>query len=159
MNERFEGFRQAIEAHELQVPDSWIFDNSVKPLEEALARVFRQRRRPTALVAETDHQALIALDVAERMGLRIPEDLAVVGFSDCLANVKFLRTPLTSMRTDLAKMGQLAMQQFMREVEHLSNKHELIPVESELIVRASTGPAPSQRQPQNAKTKGTVKSL
>ncbi len=138
LNARLAGFRQATEAHGLQVPDRWIFDSPVDTFRADLTRMIKQADRPTALAAETDYAALVALSVAEGLGLRVPEDLAVVGFSDCLANMAFMRVPLTSMRTDLVKMGQLAMRQFVREVEHLSNKHKLIPVESQLVVRAST---------------------
>ena len=69
----------------------------------------------------------------------MPADLAVVGFSDCLANEDVYRVPLTSVRVDLMAMGRLAMQHFLREVEHVSGRHELTRLPANLVVRASSG--------------------
>lgn len=98
--------------------------------------------RPTALVAINDYVALDAIEAAEALGLRVPEDLAVVGFSDHLQRVEHFRVPLTSVRMDTDRMGRLAMQTLLQEIEEgVSGRRTAVRVGAELVVRASSGTA------------------
>jgi LacI family transcriptional regulator len=103
------------------------------------------RDRPTALICSNDVLALDVMGTVVATGLRIPDDVAVTGFSDCLPNVEWYRVPLTTVRTDLEAMGRQAMQTLLREVaQGVSKRHEVTQVSAELIVRASSGTAPRQ---------------
>lgn len=135
LQDRYDGFLKAMTEHGLKVPDAYTVWDSVAVASEIL----RRPDRPTAVVAVTDYYALNVIRAAESLGLRVPADLAVVGFSDCLANEDVYRVPLTSVRVDLMAMGRLAMQQFLREVEHVSGRHELTRLPTSLVVRTSSG--------------------
>jgi LacI family transcriptional regulator len=98
-------------------------------------------RRPTALFASSDQMALGAYKAVRERGLRIPEDVSVVGFDD-LPDVRWSVPPLTTVRQPLSAMGALAARTLLRlaageKIESL--RYEL---GTELVVRESSGPAP-----------------
>ncbi len=98
---------------------------------------------PTALFAASDQMALGAIEALRRRGLRVPEDISVVGFDD-LPEVHWCAPPLTTVRQPLADMGKLAvrtLQQLSRAEELDSRRMELA---TELVVRASTAAPPKR---------------
>jgi LacI family transcriptional regulator len=98
--------------------------------------------RPTALVAFNDKMAVGSLQAAAERGLRVPDDLSVAGFDDIDVS-RATRPMLTTVRQPLAEMGRMAVTLLMR----LLDRHTLdalhISLGTELIVRGSTGPRPS----------------
>jgi LacI family transcriptional regulator len=104
--------------------------------------------RPTAIFSCNDQQALGVYEAARQRGLRIPQDLSVVGFDD-LPVARWVSPPLTTVRQPLAEMGRAAAQMLGELIENrpLPSRRvelatELITREStELITRESTGPA------------------
>jgi DNA-binding LacI/PurR family transcriptional regulator len=99
--------------------------------------------RPTALLCVSDAFALDALRAAADLGLRVPEDLAVVGYDDSrLAATS--RPPLTTIRQDVQAKGRLAVAALVRAIEDPgSAPPERVLLSAELVVRGSTGPPPS----------------
>ncbi len=79
-------------------------------------------------------------------GRRIPEDISVVGF-DGLALAEFSHPPLTTVRQDFEQIGQelvdLVLTQ-MRAQGAAVARHDRVAVPTELVIRASTGPAPAR---------------
>ncbi|HEX6525882.1 MAG TPA: LacI family DNA-binding transcriptional regulator [Streptosporangiaceae bacterium] len=100
--------------------------------------------RPTAIFAGNDQQALGVYEAARKRGLRIPEDLSVVGFDD-LALARWLPPPLTTVRQALTEIGRLAAQMLGQLIEGGSLTSTRVELSTELIVRESTGPAPLAR--------------
>jgi LacI family transcriptional regulator len=95
----------------------------------------------TAIFAGSDQQALGVYEAARRRGLRIPQDLAVVGFDD-LPAAEWVSPPLTTVRQPLAEMGQVAAQMLGDLIEGVPLRTQRVELATELIVRESTGPAP-----------------
>ncbi|MFC9912549.1 LacI family DNA-binding transcriptional regulator [Streptomyces sp. NPDC059862] len=94
---------------------------------------------PTAIFAASDQMALGAIEALRRRGLRVPEDMSIVGFDD-LPEVRWCAPPLTTVRQPLSDMGKLAARMLLdlaRGVEPASPRVELA---TELVVRASTAP-------------------
>ncbi len=97
-------------------------------------------RRPRALFAADDllaFGAIAALDENESK-LRIPEDIAIIGFDDIPAAATF-RPPLTTVRQPLERMGQLATEHLCRLIAGETDELLQITVEAELVVRNSCG--------------------
>ncbi|GAB3581688.1 substrate-binding domain-containing protein [Amycolatopsis endophytica] len=96
-------------------------------------------REPTALLCMSDELALAAMAVARQRGLRVPEDLSIVGFDDT-PPAAWSDPPLTTVRQDLVRKGQLA-----GELALLLLAGQRAPkattLDVELVVRGSTGPA------------------
>ncbi len=97
----------------------------------------------TALFAFNDISAIGAIRALREAGLRVPDDVSVVGFDD-IPSAGFQNPALTTVRQPLRKMGEIAAETLLRRIASPGNaRHpKLITVEPELIVRASTCPAP-----------------
>jgi DNA-binding LacI/PurR family transcriptional regulator len=100
--------------------------------------------RPTAVLCFSDVIAVGVLDAAARLGLRVPDDVSVVGFDD--SSLAARTTPaLTTVRQDLDLKGRAAVAALFGAMDAAAEgrapraRHTTIP--TELVVRASTGPA------------------
>ena len=95
------------------------------------------RSRPTAIFAGSDQQALGLYEAARRGGLRVPQDLSIVGFDD-LPVARWVSPPLTTVRQPLAEMGRTAAQMLGDLIEGLPLRSSRVELSTELIVREST---------------------
>ncbi|MDT0165896.1 EAL domain-containing protein [Actinotalea sp. AC32] len=110
LRERFAAYREALALHGLPHGDDLCFSGDER--QEAAGRSAADRialaaDRPTAVVASNDHTALGLLEGLRGHGLRVPEDVAVVGFDDMEAGV-FARPSLSSMSLQFEDVGALA---------------------------------------------------
>lgn len=101
-------------------------------------------RRPTAILAFNDVIAMGAMRAVHMAGLHIPRDLSIVGVDD-IASASFTCPPLTTVSQPKAKMGSLAVKHLL-DMRRTESDRMIAPscslIESPLIVRESTGPAP-----------------
>jgi DNA-binding LacI/PurR family transcriptional regulator len=105
------------------------------------ARVLLAERRDfTAIVAGSDYMALGILRALTEQGLRVPEDVSLVGFDD-LDFCQYVTPSLTTVRLDRAAMGRGAVQRLITIIEGAEASPLIVP--TQLVVRKSTGPAPS----------------
>jgi LacI family transcriptional regulator len=94
----------------------------------------------TALLAYNDISAFGAMRAIKETGMRVPEDISVVGFDD-IREAAYHLPSLTTVRQPMRKMGAMAAEALIDRIEG-RNGHECgILVEPELVVRESTGPA------------------
>ncbi len=99
----------------------------------------------TALFAFNDISAIGAIRAFRDAGLRVPEDVSVVGFDDIQA-AAYLTPRLTTVRQPLLQMGEMAASQLLlRIANHRKKMRRRILLEPELVVRESTGPAAAMR--------------
>ena len=99
------------------------------------------RPRPGAIVCFNDKVAVGVLEAAAARGLRIPRDLSVTGFDDI--DVSRAATPrLTTVRQPLQEMGRTAVTMLMRQLDGHAHEALSMELETRLVVRESTGPAP-----------------
>jgi LacI family transcriptional regulator len=104
----------------------------------------------TALYAYNDISAIGAMLAFREAGLRVPDDVSVVGFDD-IPLAAFADPGLTTIRQPLQRMGELAAKTVIEEIEgDASHLNEII-TEPELVVRASTSPVSS-----NSRTSTTM---
>ena len=94
----------------------------------------------TALFAYNDISAIGSMWAIREAGLRIPEDISVVGFDD-IAGAAYANPGLTTVRQPLIKMGQIAAQTVVDLIEGRGEYVAEIAIEPEFVVRQSTGPA------------------
>lgn len=103
---RHRGFEQALREHDLPLREDWCLfvEHSEHHARQAALRLLRQPVRPTAIFAAIDTLAFGVLQAAEDLGLRVPDDLAVIGFDDIHA-ARFVR--LTTVRQGLRTSGEI----------------------------------------------------
>lgn len=142
--ERLAGYLDALAAAELQVREDLVdLGGSYYALDWARATMRRMLElptacRPTAVFATCDMLAAGALQEIHHHGLRVPDDLSVVGFDDTYAS--FLTPPLSTARQPMFEMGQaaarLAIEALQAVPEHRAPRSERL--STHLVVRAST---------------------
>ncbi|MGH9802190.1 MAG: LacI family DNA-binding transcriptional regulator, partial [Blastocatellia bacterium] len=96
----------------------------------------------TALFSFNDISAIGAIRALGEAGLKVPEDVSVIGFDDIHA-AAFHNPALTTIRQPLYQMGKLAAEHLLKRIANGSAEPfpEMVTVEPELIVRQSTAPA------------------
>jgi len=94
---------------------------------------------PTAIFAFNDNLAIGAIQAARARGLRVPEDLSIVGFDDS-EHATIAWPALTTVRQPLAEMGRTAVSLLTRLIERQRFETLHIELGTRLVVRGSTGP-------------------
>lgn len=111
----------------------------------ATQRLLASNARFTALFAFNDIAAIGAIRALREAGLRVPQDVSVVGFDD-VQSAAFQNPGLTTVRQPLRTMGTLAAEAMVRRIkEPVANPAKQILVDPELVVRESTCPPPAKK--------------
>lgn len=150
---RFQGYLEALRDHGVKVEERLIVGGAGGTDEqmpgysteaigyEGMRQLLRLRRRPTAVFARNDFTAVGALSAAKEAGLRIPQDIAIVGYDD-VPLASHTSPPLTTVRQPTREQGRIAAEFLLRRVEGGEpppREERVLPCE--LVVRESTGAA------------------
>ncbi|MDL4818473.1 LacI family DNA-binding transcriptional regulator [Actinomadura opuntiae] len=141
---RMHGYRAAMEAVEAPAPDDYVRTGHFT-YQDGIAHgagLLDLAQPPTAVFAGSDETAAGVIEAARDRGLRIPQDLSVVGFDDTEV-ARLASPPLTTVRQPLREMGGVALRTALRLAagEELESRH--VELATELVVRRSTAPPPS----------------
>ena len=137
-NERYRAFLEIAQSHGLSTDARQIrlCDPAVDSAETACEELLARPDRPTAILAANDMLAAGAMKAARRLGLRVPEDLAVTGVDD--SNICGLLEPeLTSVHIDCRRMGELAAARLQSLLEGETDVPQVTVVPTQLRVRGS----------------------
>lgn len=108
---RLKGYKEALAKHKIPLQDEYVTVGGFlrSPARQAAEKLLHLRIRPTAIFAASDVMALEAIDLAKKTGLKIPEDLSVVGFDD---NPIALYSPvkLTTVKQPIVEMAQSGLE-------------------------------------------------
>ncbi len=137
--DRLEGYRQALTARGIPVDEDLIAEGDFT---EGGGQAAMQRllpRHPTAVFAASDMMAVGALKVLREAGLRVPEDVAVVGFDD-IPLASMVEPPLTTVRQPIEQLGSMAVELLVSLLENPGEEttHRVV-LPTELVIRASCG--------------------
>ena len=138
LNERYRAFLEIAQSHGLSTDARQIrlCDPAVDSAETACEELLARPDRPTAILAANDMLAAGAMKAARRLGLRVPEDLAVTGVDD--SNICGLLEPeLTSVHIDCRRMGELAAARLQSLLEGETDVPQVTVVPTQLRVRGS----------------------
>ena len=143
--ERLAGFRRAMKTHDLEfkpelVIQSGFHENGGYGAMKKLLQLPAEKR-PNAVVAVNDPAAFGAMKAILEQGLRIPEDIAIVGMSDDV-RAELASCPLTTIRQPAYEIGKTAAVTLVSEIEGKSKPGKRVAIDTELIVRASCGCKP-----------------
>jgi LacI family transcriptional regulator len=141
--DRLDGYRQAMTAHQIMVDEELVVGGNYT---EASGTVGAQRllsATPTAIFAASDVMAIGALKAFREAGLRVPEDISLVGFDDTLTATA-VEPSLTTVRQPVERLGSMAADLLLDMLENPSDAqppaHRLVRP-AELVVRESCGVA------------------
>ena len=136
--ERQAGYASAMEAAGL-VPTTRETNSRIDGGRDAAVELFSRPARPTALIAANNLMALGAIEAARECGLRIPEDLAVIGVDDPFW-APYLEPALTTIAQPVREMATTAMLLLAERIRGARTETRRVVLPFELRWRASTGP-------------------
>jgi LacI family transcriptional regulator len=141
-NARFKGFRSALRAANVLVPDERrLRDGSRTGARQAVADLVGQVPLPEAIVCATDQIALGVIDALRGAGIRVPQQMVVTGFDGIDAG-RFLRPSLTTVRQPMDALGRVAVRILAEQIEQADRAptHRQLPVQ--VVLRESCGCPP-----------------
>ena len=136
--ERLEGYRRALREANVPWDDRLIFaaGSTIEEGEKAALQLLDERPAATAVQAVNDLVAIGAATVFIKQGLRLPDDLSMVGFGNVLVSEHF-RVPLTTVRQPKLRLGAAAMDQMIKILRNERPSTQRLP--AEIVIRDSTG--------------------
>lgn len=136
------GYRQAMADAGIPIDESLIQVGAYDPLVavEPARQLLTRPDRPTAIFAANDLSAIATVDVARELGLRVPDDLSVVGF-DNIPDSALSSPPLTTVDQPIREMGRCAVDVLIKLIRDQPVETTHITLATRLVVRQSTRPA------------------
>lgn len=143
--ERKRGWEDALRARGLPHDASWVVEGDwgAPSGADGLAHLLNRHPDLTAIFASNDLMALGILSSAAQRGLRVPHDLAVIGYDD-IPEAAYFQPPLSSVRQDVVALGEAAVSRVIRAIDSLAIRGSYQPekkcIAPDLVVRASSAP-------------------
>ena len=141
--ERYQAYRDELEAHELPYNDKLVVDGDFTPDSgRAAVRILLDERavRFQAIVAANDRMAFGALEALQQRGIQVPDTIALTGFDD-VHEAESLGVPLTTVRQSFSNIGRNAFETLMQRIEGETVPHKKV-VDTDMIIRWSCGCLP-----------------
>jgi DNA-binding LacI/PurR family transcriptional regulator len=138
MRERLAGFRQALQEHDIPLPEKWVVTSplSIEAGREAMRQILSLPERPTAVFLNNNLLSLGALLAIKELGLRCPEDIALIGFDDHpWAAVS--GPPLTVVAQPAQQLGQVAAQMLLALINGEQPPESRVILDCEVMSRQS----------------------
>ena len=138
VQQRHDGYQAALEARGIPLDPILIVERDYSLMEgkEAMRRLLSLPEPPTAVFAASDVLAMGALAGAREQGVRVPEDVSVVGYDD-IDFAAYCNPPLTTVRVPAYEMGQLAVKVLVNLIRGRETGPQRYLLDTDLIVRGS----------------------
>lgn len=152
---RFAGYECAMAAAGLTVDDRLVADahpsidgSVVAGSLDAAAALLSVDPPPTAVVAHNDLMAIAVLHIARGLGLRVPDDLSVIGVDD-VESALYAEPPLTTLPFPQRDLGRIAARQLLIQMAGEESHGLTVLDPPDVVVRGSTAPPPPNRRPED----------
>lgn len=133
---RFDGFKQALSDKGVGLNLAWVEEGNFECEGgfEAFERLFAKGQLPSALFVCNDMMAMGAINAASKHGVRIPEDLSIIGYDD-LHISKFMSPALTTIHQPKFRLGQAAVDAVLNKLQNQQSEHQVVQLEPKLVER------------------------
>jgi LacI family transcriptional regulator len=136
--DRLEGYKQALRQWDMPIDPDLIVEGDFSEESGYIAMQRLIPRRPEAVFAASDYMAIGAMRALRENGLRIPQDLAIVGFDDIPMAAR-TDPPLTTVRQPIQKTGATAAEALIDLIEFPQTGPRRVILPTELVIRGSCG--------------------
>ena len=138
--DRLVGYRQALEAHHLPVDEKLIVEGDYTEPSGSMGAQRLLPASPTAIFAASDMMAIGALKALREAGLRVPDDIALIGFDD-LRIAAAIEPALTTVHQPIERLGSMAVDLLLDLIANSPNGQSPVRMilPTQLVVRASCG--------------------
>ncbi|MCA9884156.1 MAG: LacI family DNA-binding transcriptional regulator [Anaerolineae bacterium] len=144
--DRLAGYKAALKDHDIPINDDLIFEGHFQQedgYEITKGILERTDIQPTAIFASNDLSAFGAMDAIREHGLKIPDDISILGFDD-VPQASIVYPKLTTVRQPLEQMGKIAAKILLEQIEDPSRPPQRVTLATQLVIRDSCGPYPPQ---------------
>jgi LacI family transcriptional regulator len=136
---KYEAFVSAMNRNKLPIEEKWVLQGNFNETSgyQAIEQLFASHVvLPTALVAANDSVAFGAIRALQEKGIRVPEDISVIGFDDHMLSARF-QPSLTTFKMDFDSMMHKLTQLLIEHIEQGAKVFNKVMIQSHLIVRES----------------------
>ena len=139
--DRLEGYKAALKEHQLPFDPELVQEGDfLQPRAYACTNeLLSLTNRPTAIFASNDISAFGAMEAVREYGLRMPEDISIIGFDD-IPQASNVHPALTTVRQPLEEMGRKATQMLLQYLSSAKTEVEKVQLPTKLIIRESCQP-------------------
>ena len=142
-SDREHGYRKALQNYGLTCYDELVIAGAFDENSgyTAMQHLLRQVPGPDAVFAASDQMAIGAMAAIHESGLRVPEDIALVGFDD-IETAQYTHPPLTTVHQDMFGQGRLAVRMLLARIHGAEPASETLRLPATLVIRRSCGCTP-----------------
>ncbi|QEH18070.1 HTH-type transcriptional repressor PurR [Histophilus somni] len=135
---RYQGFKKAMQEANLAINPDWIMEGFFEPEDgyECMNKILVQDKLPTAVFCCNDVMALGAISAIGEKGLKVPDDISVIGYDNIHAS-RFFSPPLTTIHQSKSRLGVQAINLLFKRISEKGKEHEIIEIYPELVIRKS----------------------
>lgn len=136
--DRLAGYQEALKTHHLPFDPDLVVEGTFAQIDGVMGanKLLDLPDPPTAIFASNDMMAIGVMDAVRMRGLRIPDDISVIGFDD-VPQARFSRPALTTVRQPLEQMGKVATQMLLEMIKNPDYRGRRIELPTELKIRDS----------------------
>ena len=140
---RLSGFLKALSEAGITLRDEWRVQGDFEPESGYLAiqQILAQPQRPTAVFCGGDIMAMGALCAADEAGLRVPQDISIIGY-DNVRNSRYFTPALTTVHQPKTELGEKALEMLFDRIVNKREQSQTIEVYPKLIERRSVADGP-----------------
>ncbi len=137
--DRLEGYKTALRTHHIHIDPVLIFEGTFEQPDgyTGTAQFLDLKSPPTAIFASNDCMAMGVIDAVRDHGMKIPDDISVIGFDD-IPQASLVRPALTTVQQPLEQMGRMAAQMLFEILKNPDSKPDRIQLPTQLMIRDST---------------------
>lgn len=135
---RLIGYKKALHDAQLPINPDWIIEShfDFEGGIEGMKKLLQCQQYPTAIFACSDTIAVGVYQVAWQHGLRIPEDISVIGYDNIMLS-QYLTPPLTTIHQPKAELGKLAVETLLQRIKMPDQEYKTLMLTPQLIERQS----------------------
>lgn len=138
-SDRLRGFVSALNHHDIMINEQWIVSGgwTIEGGYTATVKILETRPRVQAIFCSNDMSAVGAYLALKEHGIKIPHDIAVIGYDDIMMCSQ-VSPRLSTIATPYAYMGQLAVSRLLNIIQGIEDQKGVVSVRPELVIRNST---------------------
>ncbi|MGM7724287.1 LacI family DNA-binding transcriptional regulator [Metabacillus sp. Hm71] len=142
LSNRHTGYKKALSDYKIPYDESNIYQENLNlsDIVSFVEKLLDKRNRPTAIFAGSDQIALTVMDTILKRGLKVPEDISVIGFDDISLSSNHLIN-LSTVSQNMVEMATLALNKLLMMIEEQIDEQRIqLTIDPILKIRKTTGP-------------------
>ncbi len=135
---RYEGYKRALAEAGIAINPDWIVESEFECEGgyQAFEKHYQRGKLPSALCVSNDMMAMGVIQAASQRGLRVPDDLSLIGYDD-VHIAKFMTPALTTIHQPKYRLGKAAVDTLLYRLENPDTTAQVVQLEPTLVVRNS----------------------